>query len=94
MPACSSKIVIVVASYALLKVCVLFQSYICAVGQGYNSFFYITLGTKTEIDAALVLIRGKFPLKRYPQVTLAQINVAPETTAIQPVLPDSIQVSV
>ena len=52
------------------------------------------LGTKSEIDAALVLIRAKFPLKRHPQVTLAQINVAPETTAIQPVLPDSIQVRV
>ncbi|XP_046447295.1 A-kinase anchor protein 1, mitochondrial-like isoform X2 [Daphnia pulex] len=48
-------------------------------------------GTKTEIDTALELIRGKFPIKRYPHITMAQINVAPETTAIQPVLPDSIQ---
>lgn len=48
-------------------------------------------GTKTEIDAALELIRVKFPIKRYPHITMAQINVAPETTAIQPVLPDSIQ---
>ncbi|KAK4018116.1 hypothetical protein OUZ56_000185 [Daphnia magna] len=48
-------------------------------------------GTKNEIDAALVLIRAKFPTKRYPNITMAQINVAPETAAIQPVLPDSIQ---
>lgn len=51
------------------------------------------LGTKNEIDAALVMIRAKFPLKRHPQVTLAQINVVPEAATIQPVLPDSIQAS-
>lgn len=48
-------------------------------------------GTKNEIDAALTLLRGKFPLKRYPQVTLQQLNIAPEAT-IAPMLPDSIQV--
>jgi A-kinase anchor protein 1 len=58
-----------------------------------NYCFSIYIGTKTEIDAALELIRGKFPIKRYPHITMAQINVAPETTAIQPVLPDSIQVN-
>lgn len=46
-------------------------------------------GTKSEIDAALVLIRAKFPLKRYSSLTLAQINVA--VPAAIPVLPDSVQ---
>lgn len=55
------------------------------------TFFLFNTGTKSEIDAALVLLREKFPPKRYPMVTLAQINVAPEP-ALQQVLPDSIQV--
>jgi len=45
-------------------------------------------GTKSEIDAALALIRAKFPIKKYPHLTLIQINVAIESI---PVLPDSIQ---
>lgn len=48
-------------------------------------------GTKSEIDAALALIRAKFPPKKYPQVTLAQINVAPDNGATVPILPDSVQ---
>lgn len=56
------------------------------------SLYSKNLGTKIEIDNALVLIRVKFPSKRYPNITMAQINVAPEIAAIQPVLPDSIQV--
>lgn len=39
----------------------------------------------------MALIRQKFPLKRYPQVTLQQLNISPEAT-IAPMLPDSIQV--
>lgn len=46
-------------------------------------------GTKNEIDATLVLLRAKFPLKRYPLVTFEQINVSAPTAI--PVLPDSIQ---
>ena len=48
------------------------------------------LGTKNEIDAALALIRAKFPLKKYPHLTLTQINITLESAI--PVLPDSIQV--
>jgi len=46
-------------------------------------------GTKNEIDAALALIRAKFPLKKYPHLTLTQINITLESAI--PVLPDSIQ---
>lgn len=48
-------------------------------------------GTKTEVDAALSFIREKFPLKRYPQMSLIQTNCSREATHIQPALPDSIQ---
>ncbi|KFM81871.1 A-kinase anchor protein 1, mitochondrial, partial [Stegodyphus mimosarum] len=34
-------------------------------------------GTQDEIDAALKLIRKRFPVELYPSVTLAQINVIP-----------------
>jgi len=53
-------------------------------------FIFLLIGTKTEIDSALELLRDKFPLKRYPQVTLEQTNISTTATAV-PVLPDSIQ---
>lgn len=55
-------------------------------------------GTKAEIDAALELLREKFPPKRYPHVTLEQTNIPASVVGLAgvapgavPVLPDSIQ---
>lgn len=39
-------------------------------------------GTQTEIDAALLMIRKKLPLKRYPNLTLDRVYFATTTPAI------------
>lgn len=39
-------------------------------------------GTQTEIDAALIMIRKKLPLKRYPNLTLDRVYFATNTPAI------------
>ncbi|XP_022917558.1 KH domain-containing protein akap-1 [Onthophagus taurus] len=40
-------------------------------------------GTQLEIDNALHLIRERFPLKKYPEITLEQLIVAPSLTPDQ-----------
>ena len=46
-------------------------------------------GTQTEIDACLKLIREKFPIKKFPAMTLQQLNRPTEQTLA---VPDSQQV--
>ncbi|KAG8188833.1 hypothetical protein JTE90_004645 [Oedothorax gibbosus] len=41
-------------------------------------------GTESEINAALKLIRKRFPIEHYPSVTLAQINSIPISTLLCP----------
>ena len=56
---------------------------------GHSEFQLCTIeGTKSQIDAALALIRAKFPIKNYPQVTLVQVNTPAESI---PMFPDSVQ---
>lgn len=43
-----------------------------------------------DIEHALDMIRRKFPKKRYPNVTLEQVVIAPEPQMI-PVLPENMQ---
>lgn len=49
-------------------------------------------GTKTEIDSALKLIRDKFPIKRYPEVTLEQVHIPPTIPTVS-LTPDHLYVS-
>jgi A-kinase anchor protein 1 len=44
-------------------------------------------GTQNEIDSALKLIRDKFPIKRYPEVTLEQISFLPQVSTVS-LVPD------
>ncbi|CAH1100191.1 unnamed protein product [Psylliodes chrysocephalus] len=44
-------------------------------------------GTKSEIENALKMIRDKFPLKRYPEVTLEQVDLTPEVPTVS-LIPD------
>ncbi|KAJ8967755.1 hypothetical protein NQ314_002636 [Rhamnusium bicolor] len=44
-------------------------------------------GTQSEIDKALKMIRDKFPLKRYPEVTLEQVHFTPLVPTV-PLIPD------
>ncbi|CAG9864954.1 unnamed protein product [Phyllotreta striolata] len=44
-------------------------------------------GTKSEIDNALKMIRDKFPTKRYPEITLEQIELATEISTVS-LIPD------
>ncbi|XP_044271689.1 KH domain-containing protein akap-1 [Tribolium madens] len=44
-------------------------------------------GTRNEIDSALKLIRDKFPLKRFPEVTLEQVSFLPEVPTVS-LVPD------
>lgn len=50
-------------------------------------------GTQLEIDNALQMIREKFPLKHYPEVTLEQVSFLPAISTI-PLMPDQVYVSV
>lgn len=54
--------------------------------------YYIT-GTQLEIDNALHLIREKFPLNRYPEVTLEQVSFIPPVTTV-PLVTDQLYVSI
>jgi hypothetical protein len=50
-------------------------------------------GTQNEIDSALKLIRDKFPIKRYPEVTLEQISFLPQVSTVS-LVPDHLYVNV
>lgn len=49
-------------------------------------------GTKSEIEKALKMIREKFPLKRYPELTLEQVHFTPIISPL-PLVPDHLYVS-
>lgn len=48
-------------------------------------------GTQEDVDKALKLIREKFPLKKYPEVTLEQVQLTPTVHTV-PLIPDYIYV--
>lgn len=50
-------------------------------------------GTKGEIDKALKMIRDKFPVKRYPDLTLEQVHFTPVISTV-PLIPDHLYVSI
>lgn len=50
-------------------------------------------GTKGEIEKALKMIRDKFPLKRYPEMTLEQVHFTPIVSTL-PLIPDHLYVSI
>lgn len=50
-------------------------------------------GTKSEIEKALKMIRDKFPIKRYPDVTLEQVHITPIVSTV-PLIPDYLYVSI
>lgn len=49
-------------------------------------------GTKSEIEKALKMVRDKFPLKRYPDLTLEQVHFTPIVSTL-PLIPDHLYVS-
>lgn len=49
-------------------------------------------GTRQEIDKALKIIRDKFPLKRYPDITLEQVHLLSQVPI--PLTPDHLYVSI
>lgn len=49
-------------------------------------------GTQLEIENALQMIRAKFPLKHYPEVTLEQVSFLPAISTV-PLMPDQVYVS-
>lgn len=48
-------------------------------------------GTRKEIDSALKLIRDKFPLKRFPELTLEQVSFLPQVSPLS-IIPDHLYV--
>ncbi|VEN53522.1 unnamed protein product, partial [Callosobruchus maculatus] len=49
-------------------------------------------GTKEAIEKALKMVRDKFPLKRYPEVTLEEVQFT-SLAAPFPLIPDHLYVS-
>lgn len=47
-------------------------------------------GTQKEVDHALKIIRDKFPVKRFPEITLEQVIFAPEFIPM-PIVPESVR---
>lgn len=50
-------------------------------------------GTKKEIEKALKMIRDKFPIKRYPELTLEQVHFTPVVSTLS-LIPDHLYVSI
>lgn len=50
-------------------------------------------GTKGEIEKALKMIRDKFPIKRYPDLTLEQVHFTPIVSTV-PLISDHLYVSI
>lgn len=53
----------------------------------------IVEGTPLEIEKALKLIRERFPLRKYPEITLEQIEMAPGLSTIA-LIPDHLYVRI
>nr|CAI5817852.1 unnamed protein product [Callosobruchus analis] len=49
-------------------------------------------GTKEGIEKALKMVRDKFPLKRYPEVTLEEVHFTSIVSPF-PLIPDHLYVS-
>lgn len=54
-------------------------------------FYLLCAGTPADIDNALAMIRQRFPPRKYPNVTIEQVTLAPATTTF-PLVPDFCQV--
>lgn len=54
--------------------------------------FFIILGTQNEIEAALDMIKDKFPEKRFPNFSIQEIS-AELYQKLAPLVPEFLQVS-
>lgn len=52
----------------------------------------VCAGTQQDIDAALKMIRQKFPLRRFPELTLERVSFV-RNTPCPPINPENLQVS-